>query len=108
MGPGNGFPSIVCERHRIRHPVERRSTEVMSGSESLSVCRRIRRSGAFVSMPSFLDPNGFGHTHRAAIRSSCGATLMIDFDLMAHPMETVLREAYAAFGRGDVDGYLQP
>ena len=27
---------------------------------------------------------------------------------MAHPMEAVIREAYAAFGRGDVDGYLSP
>src|SRR5215217_781559 len=26
---------------------------------------------------------------------------------MAHPMEAILREAYAAFGRGDVDGYLK-
>jgi hypothetical protein len=26
---------------------------------------------------------------------------------MAHPLEAVIREAYAAFGRGDVDGYLQ-
>src|SRR5690349_20169353 len=25
---------------------------------------------------------------------------------MAHLLETVIREAYAAFGRGDVDGYL--
>jgi uncharacterized protein len=27
---------------------------------------------------------------------------------MAHPLEATIREAYAAFGRGDVDGYLQP
>jgi uncharacterized protein len=27
---------------------------------------------------------------------------------MAHPLDTVIREAYAAFGRGDVDGYLRP
>lgn len=27
--------------------------------------------------------------------------------IMAHPLETVIREAYAAFGRGDVDGYLR-
>src|SRR4051794_4499033 len=27
---------------------------------------------------------------------------------MAHPLEAIIREAYAAFGRGDVDGYLQP
>jgi uncharacterized protein len=26
---------------------------------------------------------------------------------MAHPLEAVIREAYAAFGRGDVDGYLR-
>jgi uncharacterized protein len=26
---------------------------------------------------------------------------------MAHPLEVTIREAYAAFGRGDVDGYLQ-
>lgn len=26
---------------------------------------------------------------------------------MAHPLEATLREAYAAFGRGDIDGYLQ-
>jgi uncharacterized protein len=26
---------------------------------------------------------------------------------MAHPLEATVREAYAAFGRGDVDGYLQ-
>lgn len=25
---------------------------------------------------------------------------------MSHPLETVIRDAYAAFGRGDVDGYL--
>ena len=25
---------------------------------------------------------------------------------MAHPLESTIREAYAAFGRGDVDGYL--
>lgn len=25
---------------------------------------------------------------------------------MAHPNETILRDAYAAFGRGDVEGYL--
>jgi ketosteroid isomerase-like protein len=27
---------------------------------------------------------------------------------MAHPLEATIREAYAAFGRGDVDGYLRP
>ncbi len=27
---------------------------------------------------------------------------------MAHPLEAKIREAYTAFGRGDVDGYLQP
>jgi uncharacterized protein len=27
---------------------------------------------------------------------------------MAHPLEATIREAYAAFGRGDIDGYLQP
>ena len=27
---------------------------------------------------------------------------------MAHPLEAMIREAYAAFGRGDVDGYLKP
>jgi hypothetical protein len=27
---------------------------------------------------------------------------------MAHPNETALREAYSAFARGDVDGYLRP
>ena len=27
---------------------------------------------------------------------------------MAHPLEATIREAYAAFGRGDVDGYLAP
>ena len=27
---------------------------------------------------------------------------------MAHPLETTIREAYAAFGRGDLDGYLNP
>jgi ketosteroid isomerase-like protein len=26
----------------------------------------------------------------------------------AHPLEAIIREAYAAFGRGDVDGYLNP
>jgi ketosteroid isomerase-like protein len=26
---------------------------------------------------------------------------------MAHPLEAIIREAYAAFGRGDVDGYLR-
>jgi ketosteroid isomerase-like protein len=26
---------------------------------------------------------------------------------MAHPLENMIREAYTAFGRGDVDGYLQ-
>src|SRR3954466_16158601 len=26
---------------------------------------------------------------------------------MAHALEAIIREAYAAFGRGDVDGYLQ-
>ena len=26
---------------------------------------------------------------------------------MAHPLEAKVREAYAAFGRGDVDGYLR-
>src|SRR5262245_7558332 len=26
---------------------------------------------------------------------------------MTHPLESTIREAYAAFGRGDVDGYLQ-
>lgn len=26
---------------------------------------------------------------------------------MAHPLEATIREAYAAFGRGDIDGYLQ-
>jgi ketosteroid isomerase-like protein len=26
---------------------------------------------------------------------------------MTHELETTIREAYAAFGRGDVDGYLQ-
>ena len=26
---------------------------------------------------------------------------------MAHPMEATVREAYAAFGRGDLDGYLR-
>jgi ketosteroid isomerase-like protein len=27
---------------------------------------------------------------------------------MSHPLEAIIREAYAAFGRGDVDGYLAP
>ena len=27
---------------------------------------------------------------------------------MAHPLEQIIRDAYAAFGRGDVDGYLRP
>jgi ketosteroid isomerase-like protein len=27
---------------------------------------------------------------------------------MAHPLESIIREAYAAFGRGDVNGYMQP
>src|SRR5215475_12806717 len=27
---------------------------------------------------------------------------------VAHPLEQTIREAYAAFGRGDVDGYLRP
>ena len=27
---------------------------------------------------------------------------------MAHPLEATIREAYAAFGRSDVDGYLRP
>ena len=27
---------------------------------------------------------------------------------MPHPLEAIIREAYAAFGRGDVDGYLAP
>ena len=27
---------------------------------------------------------------------------------MAHFLESTIREAYAAFGRGDVDGYLKP
>ena len=27
---------------------------------------------------------------------------------MAHPLEAIIREAYAAFGRGDLDGYLRP
>ena len=27
---------------------------------------------------------------------------------MSHPLEAIIREAYAAFGRGDVDGYLRP
>ena len=26
---------------------------------------------------------------------------------MSHPLEQIIREAYAAFGRGDIDGYLQ-
>ena len=26
---------------------------------------------------------------------------------MPHPLESIIREAYAAFGRGDVDGYLR-
>ena len=26
---------------------------------------------------------------------------------MAHPLEAIIREAYATFGRGDVDGYLR-
>lgn len=26
---------------------------------------------------------------------------------MSHPLEAIIREAYAAFGRGDVDGYLE-
>jgi ketosteroid isomerase-like protein len=26
---------------------------------------------------------------------------------MAHPLETTIREAYTAFGRGDVDGFLR-
>src|SRR5438477_11181796 len=26
---------------------------------------------------------------------------------MAHPLEAIIREAYAAFGRGDLDGYLR-
>jgi uncharacterized protein len=27
---------------------------------------------------------------------------------MAHPLEATIREAYEAFGRGDIDGYLSP
>jgi len=26
---------------------------------------------------------------------------------MAHPLEQIIRDAYAAFGRGDLDGYLE-
>src|SRR5215467_12577667 len=33
---------------------------------------------------------------------------MIEFPTMTHPLEQIIREAYAAFGRGDVDGYLRP
>jgi ketosteroid isomerase-like protein len=32
---------------------------------------------------------------------------MIESRDMAHPLEQVILKAYAAFGRGDVDGYLQ-
>ncbi len=31
---------------------------------------------------------------------------VLDSTPMAHALETVIREAYAAFGRGNVDGYL--
>jgi hypothetical protein len=34
--------------------------------------------------------------------------MVIDSTSMAHAMEATLREAYAAFGRGDIDGYLKP
>lgn len=34
--------------------------------------------------------------------------MVIDSTIMAHPLEAPIREAYAAFGRGDIDGYLQP
>ena len=27
--------------------------------------------------------------------------------MMTHPLEPIIREAYAAFGRGDLDGYLR-
>ena len=27
---------------------------------------------------------------------------------MAHPLEAIIREAYGAFGRGDIEGYLKP
>jgi ketosteroid isomerase-like protein len=27
---------------------------------------------------------------------------------VSHPLEQMIRKAYAAFGRGDVDGYLEP
>jgi len=32
---------------------------------------------------------------------------VIDSVPMPHPLEPIIREAYAAFGRGDLDGYLQ-
>jgi ketosteroid isomerase-like protein len=37
------------------------------------------------------------------------ATALADDRLpaMNHPLEAIIREAYAAFGRGDVDGYLR-
>ena len=34
--------------------------------------------------------------------------MVIDSPPMAHALEATIREAYAAFGRGDIDGYLQP
>ena len=33
---------------------------------------------------------------------------MIHWLPMPHPMEAIIRDAYTAFGRGDIDGYLQP
>jgi uncharacterized protein len=34
--------------------------------------------------------------------------MVIHSSSMVHPLEGIIREAYAAFGRGDIDGYLQP
>jgi ketosteroid isomerase-like protein len=32
--------------------------------------------------------------------------VVINWHPMAHPLEAIIRDAYAAFGRGDIDGYL--
>ena len=32
---------------------------------------------------------------------------MINWRAMTHPLEAIIREAYDAFGRGDIDGYLR-
>ena len=54
-----------------------------------------------------LSRHGIIHVFRPATNPrSSERRILFDEPPMPHPLETTIRDAYAAFGRGDLDGYL--